>query len=208
MQCTGYTSFIVENKVSTAEDFLRLCLRNFGIMVAYRDDPLSTEIPDEIPLDDYHSKELAKSRRHLEELKARPDEEWRASIEKALAAEKESREKRDRKDAEVTARVDAIRKAVESWECSPDFGGIKKFALEQLGMTTPDSTEWSDGMISNLTGALSDPSEFEKYKARHISGAEESIAYHEKMHAEALERHRSANEFLSRFKKEIATLDK
>jgi hypothetical protein len=41
-----------------------------------------------------------------------------------------------------------------------------------------------------------------------IKDAEESIAYHGKMHAEALERHKSANDFLSRFKKEISNLDK
>lgn len=208
MQCTGYTSFIVDNKVSTAEDFLRLCLHNFGIMLAYRDEQPSTEIPDEIPLDDYHAKELAKSRQLLEELKARPDEEWRASIEKELAAEKNARERRDRKDAEASARVESITKAISAWDCSPDFDGIKKFALEQLGMTAPDSTEWSDEKISSLTGALSDPAKFEEYKKMRIKSAEESIDYHTKMHAEALERHKSANEFLSRFKQEISNLDK
>jgi hypothetical protein len=208
MQCTGYTSFIVDNKVSTAEDFLRLCLHNFGIMAAYRDEPISTEIPDEIPLDDYHSKELVKSRQLLEELKARPDGEWRAYIEKELAAEKDARDRRDRKDAEASARVEAITKAISAWKCSRDFDGIKKFALEQLGITTPDSTQWSDEKISSLTGALSDPAKFEEYKDLYIKSAEESIDYHTKMHAEALERHKSANDFLSRFKKEISNLDK
>lgn len=208
MQCTGYTSFIVDNKISTAEDFLRLCLHNFGIMMAYRDEPISTEIPDEIPLDDYHSRELSKSRQLLEELKARPDSEWRAYIEKELADEKDDREKHDREDAEASARVDTIAKAISAWDCSPDFDGIKKFALGQLGMTAPDSTKWSDEKISSLTEALSDPAKFEEYKKRHIKSAEESIDYHTKMHAEALERHKSANDFLARFKQEISNLDK
>ena len=208
MQCTGYTSFIVDNKVSTAEDFLRLCLHNFGIKMAYRDEPISAEIPDEIPLDDYHSKELAKSRQLLDELKARTDDEWRAYIEKELAAEKDDREKHDRKDAEASVRVESIAKAISAWDCSPDFDGIKKFALGQLGMTAPDSTKWSDEKISSLTEALSDPAKFEEYKKRHIKSAEESIDYHTKMHAEALERHKSANDFLARFKQEISNLDK
>lgn len=205
MQCTGYTSFIVDNKVSTAEDFLRLCLHNFGIMMAYRDDPISTEIPDEIPLDDYHSKELTKSLQLLEELKARPDSEWRAYIEKELADEKDARERRDREDAEASARVEAISKAISAWKCSPDFDGIKKFALEQLGMTTPDSTEWSDEKISSLTEALADPAKFEEYKDLYIKSAKDSIDYHKKMHAEALERYKSANDFLSRFKHQLPT---
>ena len=42
-----YTSFIENGKCTSAKQFLKLCLRNFGVMQMYRDEPLSLDFePD------------------------------------------------------------------------------------------------------------------------------------------------------------------
>lgn len=55
---TGYTSFIVDGKVTNAKDFLKLCLRAFGVLVHLSDEPLSPDIPTKIEVDNYHSKKI------------------------------------------------------------------------------------------------------------------------------------------------------
>lgn len=61
MQHTGYTSYIIDNNLKASE-FLKLCLRAFNIFIEYRDEPLSPNIPKELPKDDYHEKELVKAK--------------------------------------------------------------------------------------------------------------------------------------------------
>ena len=44
---TGYTAFIENKQCNSAKQFLKLCLRNFGVLCKYRDEPLSLDFePD------------------------------------------------------------------------------------------------------------------------------------------------------------------
>ena len=38
---TGYTAFIEDGDITTGKEFLLLCLRNFGIAIDVRDEPLT-----------------------------------------------------------------------------------------------------------------------------------------------------------------------
>ena len=42
---TGYTSYIQDGDITTGKDFLKLCLRNFGVAINMRDEPLSKPVP-------------------------------------------------------------------------------------------------------------------------------------------------------------------
>ena len=44
MQCTAYTSLIASGEVKTAKDFLKVCLRQFGVLVDVIGEPLSKDI--------------------------------------------------------------------------------------------------------------------------------------------------------------------
>lgn len=61
MQHTGYTRFIIDNNLKASE-FLKLCMREFNIFIEYRDEPMSPNIPKELPKDDWHEKELVKAK--------------------------------------------------------------------------------------------------------------------------------------------------
>ena len=44
---TRYTSFIENKQCNSVKQFLKLCLRNFGVLSKYRDEPLSLDFePD------------------------------------------------------------------------------------------------------------------------------------------------------------------
>lgn len=70
-QCTGYTHGVLEGTVTDAKDYIKMCLHAFGVMIRYRDDPLTADIPDSIPLDSYHVNQIDDKKRKLEEVKAR-----------------------------------------------------------------------------------------------------------------------------------------
>ena len=40
---TGYTAFIENKQCNSAKQFLKLCLRNFGVLGKYKDEPLSLD---------------------------------------------------------------------------------------------------------------------------------------------------------------------
>lgn len=42
---TGYTAFIEDGDITTGKEFLLLCLRNFGIAIDVRDEPLTVPTP-------------------------------------------------------------------------------------------------------------------------------------------------------------------
>ena len=64
-----YTSFIENGKCTSAKQFLKLCLRNFGVMSMYRDEPLSLDFePDFTIQKDYvkNSKVLIKLKEQID----------------------------------------------------------------------------------------------------------------------------------------------
>ena len=44
---TGYTTYIKDGDITTGKDFLKLCLRNFGVAINMRDEPLSKPVPNQ-----------------------------------------------------------------------------------------------------------------------------------------------------------------
>lgn len=53
---TGYTAYIKDGDITTGKDFLRLCLRNFGVAINMRDEPLSKPVPTQFEPDPYYKK--------------------------------------------------------------------------------------------------------------------------------------------------------
>ena len=54
---TGYTAYIKDGDITTGKDFLKLCLRNFGIAINMRDEPLSKPVPTQFEPNPYYKKD-------------------------------------------------------------------------------------------------------------------------------------------------------
>ena len=207
MQLTGYTAFIVEKNVK-ASDFLKICLRAFGVLIDYRDDPISANIPRELPKPDYHEKEFVRAKEKLAQRLAMTDDEWRKKIEADLASEiAKHKEAVEEENAEM-ARLNAVKEVIEGWKCSEPYEVVKNFALDQISKSAPYGDKWYVEVEECLKKALDSQEEFEKYKANLIESEREDVAYHEKEAAKAEANWKKANEFLSGFWKEIELLEK
>ena len=54
---TGYTAYIKDGDITTGKDFLKLCLRNFGVAIDMRDEPLSKPVPTQFEPNPYYKKD-------------------------------------------------------------------------------------------------------------------------------------------------------
>lgn len=205
-QCTGYTSGVVDGRVTDAKDYLKMCLHAFGVMIQYRDDPLTKDLPDSIPMDTYHVSRIDYHKSKLEEVKARTDDEWREELKKSLEKEKAEYEEA-KKEIQVEAeRIENMRKKIVAWDCDDQLADVKKFALEQLNMTTPYDLDWYTDSIEQLEKALTDETRFNEWKKNVIESAENDLKYTIKHADEDIANNKKANEYLAKFKKELEKL--
>lgn len=205
-QCTGYTSGVVDGRVTDAKDYLKMCLHAFGVMIQYRDDPLTKDLPDSIPMDTYHVSRIEDRKRKLEEVKARTDDEWKEELKKSLEKEKAEYEEA-KKEIQVEAeRIENMRKKIVAWDCDDQLADVKKFALEQLNMTTPYDLDWYTDSIEQLEKALTDEIRFNEWKKNVIESAENDLKYTLKHADEDIANNKKANEYLAKFKKELEKL--
>ena len=207
MQLTGYTAFIVDDNVKASE-FLKICLRAFGVLIEYRDEPMSANIPRELPKPDYHEKEILRAKEKLAQRLSMTDDEWRKKFENDLASEIATHKEAVEKENAEMARLNAVKEVIEGWKCSEAYEGVKNFALDQIAKSEPYGDKWYVEVENTLKKVLESKEEFEKYKADLIQCAREDVTYHEKAAAKAEADWKKANEFLAGFWKEIELLEK
>lgn len=66
---TGYTAFIEDGDITTSKEFLLLCLRNFGIAIDVRDEPLTVPTPTHFKPCVYAQNRYIAAIEHLKEVK-------------------------------------------------------------------------------------------------------------------------------------------
>lgn len=201
LSCTGYTNFIQNGKVTTATDFLKLCLRNFGILMHLRDESLSPDIPREIQKDDYHVKSLATAKEKLAKYNAMSSKEWEEKLAETLKSEEEHLEAYEKESKDFTDKLNAIKTEVLAWPCGKEYESVKKFALDQIEISMPTKSDWMYNTVKRLKEIKP-----EDYRKECIEGVEREIEYHIKGDAEEAERNRSANEYLTGFWKSLEQL--
>lgn len=202
LSCTSYTSLIQDGRVTTATDFLRCCLHGFGVMSSFRDDPISAELPASIPGEDWHARQIANAEKTLEKYLAMTDGEWCAELHAAISNEEDSVAKYQKECDEFTAKLNAIKEKVESWQCDPKYAEVKKFALEQIKVSMPEPPTWMHEGLANLKNQT-----LEEFKKEHIDGAKRDIEYHKEGLARDEQLNKERNEFLSGFKQDLEKLE-
>lgn len=136
-----YTSFIENGKCTSAKQFLKLCLRNFGVMSMYRDEPLSLDFePDFTIRKDYvkNSKVLIKLKEQIDYWQQQLDNYLNFPFEfqvKILHDEYFNELNKSKESFENEKKLNSLYekfiKAINSWECSDEFKNIKNFAIEE-----------------------------------------------------------------------------
>ena len=193
---------IQDGQVTTATDFLKCCLHGFGVMVNFRDEPITSELPASIPGDDWHARQIAEAEKKLEKCLAMTDSEWCAELHADISEEEESLAKYQKECDEFTAKLNAIKEKVESWQCDSKYAEVKKFALEQIKMSMPEPPTWMYKCLAELKKQTLD--EFKKLR---IDCAKKEVEYHKKELARDEQLNKERNEFLSGFKQDLEKLE-
>jgi hypothetical protein len=129
---TGYTARIAEGQ--TFEEFASTCARAFGALVTMRDEPMSAELPDEVPGDRGYAEGRARAAAAaLAEFDARTDEQHAADMARDRALLDESAERVRADKRRQRAAYEAMLARVGAWHPpTPEHVGLKTFMHEQI----------------------------------------------------------------------------
>lgn len=192
---TGYTAFIEDGTITTGKDFLMLCARNFGATIEMRDEPLSAPIPKEFKPDNVYEKWLEEDLKELAELRGATEKEIQKAIdEHHEKAVKENRERQERQ-RELKHKYMDILEAVKAWKPpTEEHIGLKKFAVEQIEMCIPDTSE---KIYSEEKPSVTEWLEI------NLANCLQSIARHKKMAKEEAERCDKRNKWLKELRESL-----
>ena len=156
---TGYTAHIENGTVKTPKDFLRICLRNFGICLPILDrDDISTSETDLLPYIkegiqkeiDFYEESLKNAIAELSRFDKLSKEDLYEKWRDDLISKKESYMKYF---AETLHKNDLYAKftaAIQEWEPSNDFKNIKEFALNQIKISKDDNPDYWNKIANEL----------------------------------------------------------
>lgn len=133
---TSYTAYIKDGDITTGKDFLKLCLRNFGIAIDMRDEPLSKPVPTQFEPNPYYKKNYEKTVETRNKYRQMTFEEARKElIEKHKKDIESARKSLDEFIAE-DERYMKIRDEIEKWiPPTSKHENVKKFALNQIDIS-------------------------------------------------------------------------
>ena len=132
---SSYTYPITEGDGITFSEFAQRCARSMGACISLREEPLSNELPDELPKDNYHKEQLDYWQRKYDDFLAHPptyedaEREYNSYVERALRESEEANKLR----ASNRAKLEAMLQQVEAWQPpSVEHVGLKRFMIEQI----------------------------------------------------------------------------
>lgn len=216
MATTGYVSLIDNGEITNPKDFLKVCLRAFGIMNRQMGESLSLESVENIDFSlkndstyAYYKKSLESDMADLKEIEEKSDSDKeiqnKAYIEFIRYYEEQLDEsiKNKNKCLERNAKLDYYIEKITQWDCSENYKSIKEFAIKQLAMCK-ETTEYYDQSIKRYKDMLDNPIEsFKKYMNNQIECVRESLKQHETSLFECIEENNKKKEFYEGFLSEL-----
>ena len=136
---TGYTSDVVDGKVTEFSQFALQCARAFGALISMREEPHSALIPETIEPDtSYYDGRLGSLKESLARLERMTPTEASVAQREALQKVLLSRQDYiDRNKAEAE-RLNRMTQLVLKWKPpTPDHEGLRSFMLDQLRISAP-----------------------------------------------------------------------
>ena len=211
---TGYTQQIIDGTVKTPREFLHLCLRNFGICISMRDEPLNpqgdyTEYIKKYYQDTigYLNKVLENAKKEYARISNLSDDDLYEMYVKKFTDNRNYYQKITDEAKKQNSKFQTFYDAIENWDCSEEFNNIKKFALDQID----DSKEPEDFYKDELTKKIITKKEFisvnkYEYKENLLKNAEQDVNCNQERLDDAIKNMNDALAFYERFKKEIDKL--
>jgi hypothetical protein len=186
---TGYTADIKDG--ISFEKFVWSCARGMGALVMMRDEPTGAPIPQRFEPSDYNARQVAQLRGDIARLEAMTIEQVQAEAESAYISAVESRRLRIREKLELHNKYSEMLAKVVQWNApTPDHEGLKNFMASQL-------RESMDFDCSTVYDEAPERQEAAAWHNAQITEARRMLAYHEKAHAEEVQRTEARNDWLT-----------
>ena len=135
---TSYTAYIKDGDITTGKDFLKLCLRNFGMAMAIstRDEPLSKPVSTQFEPNPYYKKQYEEAVEVRNKYRQMTFEEAKKElIEKHKKDMESTRKSLDQYIAEDKLYM-KVRDEIEKWiPPTSEHENVKKFALNQIDIS-------------------------------------------------------------------------
>lgn len=215
----SYTTFIEKGEITNARDFMKLCLRNFGIMQEHYQDPISLESVLEKNFDietnssyQHYVQNLDDEYQRLKELIHQQEDEeslniaydkYVADINKSISDYKKAMVKCIEKNKVYEKYI----KEIQKWDCSPQYENIKNFAIEQCTSALNNISSY-DKEIKRYKELLVDPkASFEKHMKTMMDVTRQSIDMYAKLINRCVASLRDRKEFFEKFMEEVNNID-
>ena len=205
MTCTGYTHNIENGTCKTPKDFLKLCLKNFGCCMKVRDESLANFNADDFLKElknetqsEYLTNSLTNAEKELDKLLKKSDNDWKKELESRIVDTEKKLEESKVKHYKESEILNSFINKINDWNCSEKYANIKKFALEQLGITEPTNYEWEEKLLNELTNTT-----VKDYRNSNIKSAIREVDYYKKRIEDEKKRRNETIEFIEGFLKEI-----
>ena len=209
---TGYTQQIIDGTVKTPKEFLHLCLRNFGVCVCMRDEPLNSQEDYTEPIKkyyqdllDYHTKALENAKREYEKITNLSDDYFYEMYVKKFTDDRNCYQKLFDEIKNQNVKYQLFYDTIKSWDCSEEFSNIKNFALNQIDISKDSEDYYKDKLSKEILTKEEFISEG-KYKEELLKNSKWNIDYHQEQLDEITKKMNDALAFYERFKKEIEKL--
>ena len=211
---TRYTQSIIDGTVKTPKEFLHLCLRNFGICVSMRDEPLNLQKDYTESIKkyyqtsiDYFTKKLENAKAEYERVINLSDNDFYNEYVKHFTDDRDYYQKRIDEVKKQNAKYQSFYDAIKNWNCSEGFSNIKKFALDQIDISKEDEDYYVDKLSKKmLTKEEFIPNGKSKYKEDFLNYVKSDIDYYRKELNAAIKGMNDSLAFYERFKKEMEKL--
>lgn len=211
---TGYTQQIIDGKVKTPREFLHLCLRNFGICISMRDEPLNlqedyTEYIKKYYQDtiDYYTKALENAKKEYARISNLSDDDLYEIYVKEFTDDKNYYQKITDVVKKKNAQYQLFYNAIENWDCSEEFSNIKQFALNQIDISKEDEDYYKDELSKKVLTKEEFITDCKyEYKENLLNTVKYDVNYNQERLDEAIENMNDGLAFYERFKKEIEKL--
>lgn len=133
---TGYTAYIKDGNITTGKDFLKLCLRNFGIAINMRDEPLSKPVPTQFEPNPYYKNDYEKTVETRNKYRQITFEEAKKELIDKHKKDIESAKKSLDEFIAEDERYMKVRDEIEKWiPPTSEHENVKKFALNQIDIS-------------------------------------------------------------------------
>lgn len=205
---TGYTAYIEDGNITTGKEFLKLCLREFGIAIDMRDEPLSVPVPAHFEPDEWYKNHYMNTVKKLKENESLTFEEVKLRRQREHDKEVKSARRAIAQMTEVNERYKQIRKQIEAWTPpTEDYNGIKQFAVDQIekSMNTEDQFDYYQKIIDE---PFDDSDEaVREYMVRHLADLQNAAERSKRNYEKAIARANEKTEFMKVFLESLSVMD-